>query len=594
VPPVFIIATELHSRDAAWKQALAQLNDVRVASARVLGFDPDLRLASIPAHPGDAAPAESLLGVIRDAAQGESREIFVLPAALDFSLWQREALGQLLGEARREHPSIAVHHDDVDLGHPLLVSAFADRIGRAIADANAPAQRCGLILAPGGNGDPASRAQSYRLMRLLWEELGLARAEVAFLRHAQPFLAHVLERCARENILWVVVSQAQWNVEHAEYAKVMLANFRRAHPQAEDWHFIEPPGAHPALNAWLAQRIVRLWGEKRGRETARMPSARNAAPASGEIWSIGGGIIGRVPDRDAMHDTLARILPPEKPERVLVKVTWHGYAAGTYTDPAALDLLLGALPAPAIVLEGHTSSRNLGGANFDWETESRENRAWIRQQEAEYLRRTGLAEVLARHRAQYVNVTEAWWDEECACRCEIERAVAERGIALHHSELVAFVPKVLLQFRGSPMISFAKMKGPTRLGISNMFGLIPAPLRSSWHGPNITWFARVCCDVAKVYGALFDLCGVVEGMFTSVRWSRQGLYRSRWGNYDLIANAACITASRGLAPADILASRLQGQDVSRSAFFDVVRDELGWDREAAEQNLPEAAATLFL
>ena len=83
-----------------------------------------------------------------------------------------------------------------------------------------------------------------------------------------------------------------------------------------------------------------------------------------------------------MADLLARVLPEKKPERVLVKVTWHGYATGTYTDPAALDLLLAALPAKAIILEGHTSSRNLGDAKFDWETQARENRAWIRGQKA--------------------------------------------------------------------------------------------------------------------------------------------------------------------------------------------------------------------
>ena len=49
-------------------------------------------------------------------------------------------------------------------------------------------------------------------------------------------------------------------------------------------------------------------------------------------------------------DVLAGILPATKAERILVKVTWHGYATGTYTDPAALDLLLSALPAPAIIL----------------------------------------------------------------------------------------------------------------------------------------------------------------------------------------------------------------------------------------------------
>jgi len=248
-------------------------------------------------------------------------------------------------------------------------------------------------------------------------------------------------------------------------------------------------------------------------------------------------------------------------------VTWHGYATGTYTDPAALDLLLGSLPARAIILEGHTTSRNIEDAGFDWETEAKKNRAWIRQQEAEYLRRTGLADVLARHRAEYVNVTEAFWDGACT------------------RDTTFAIPEVLLQYRGCPMISFAKFKGPTRLGISNLFGLIPEPLRAAWHGPNITYFARVCCDLAKIYGALFPLYGLNEGLYTAVRWNRQGLYRSRWGNYDLISNAGYVTAASNLVSADILASRLQGQDVRRSAFFDVVRAELGWDEAAATEPL---------
>ena len=588
--PGFLIASDLRACDADWTIAVSQAADVRAAAAQVLGFDPGLMLASMPGHAGDAEPAESLRNVLDRAARDHS-EIFVLPAALDFSLWQRDALGQLLAEARRDHPGVVIHHDDVDLGHPLLVSAFTEQLGRSIALTETPAQRCGLILAASGHGDPASRAQSYRLMRLVWEELSLARAEIGFVRHAQPFLAHLLERCAREPLRWLILPQAQWNTEHVEYARVMLENFRREHPEAGGWTFIDPPGRHPGLTAWFAQRIVTLWREKRGRETARTPSAKSQASPAAETWTCGSGVIARVPDRDALVGVLREILP-EKPERVLVKVTWHGYATGAYTDPAALDLLLSALPAPAIVLEGHTSSRNLGGAEFDWEAEARDRRAWIRQQDAEYLRRTGLGDVMARRGAQYMNVTEAWWDEDCVCRCEMERILAERGITLNHTELVDFFPKALLPYRGCPLISFAKFKGPTRLGISNMFGLIPAPLRDAWHGPNITWFARACCDLVKMYGALFDMYGVVEGLYSAVRWNRQGLYRSRWGNYDLITNAGYLTASHGLVAADLLASRLQGQDVNRSAFFDVVREQLGWDT-AASTELPEAVKTVF-
>ncbi len=557
--PEFLILSDLQAGSSAWAQATAQLNDVRALCSRVLGFEPGLRLVGS--------------GNLQIQPRGES---FVIPAAFDFNLWDRDQVGQQIAEQRKHHPDSVIHHDDVDPGHPFVVEALGQQVVRALGGVSP--QRCGLILAASGDGDPGSRAQSYRLMRLIWEQLGFARAEVAFVRHAQPFFGHVLAQCASANLPFVVVFQGQWQTEHADYARLIFENFQHTCHQAADWRFAPAPHAHPSLNAWYAQRITRLWQEKRTRESVRAAASNRSARLSPQpvaVQRCGGGLIARISDRDSLTEALHSVLPERKPTRVIVKVTWHGQAVGTYTDPAALDLLLASLPAQAVVVEGHTVSRNAGGATFDWETQARENRAWIRQQEADYLRRTGISEVLARHRAEYVNVTEAYWDEE------------------NPGDPTGFIPKVLLDLRGCPMLSYAKFKGPTRLGISNMFGLIPLPLRSAWHGPNITWFARTCCDLTKLYGSVFDLSGVVEGLYTAVRWNRKGLYRSRWGNYDLIRDAGYVTASRGLVAADILASRLQAQDVHRSAFFDVVRAELGWDPEAAEQPLPEVALRMF-
>ena len=323
-----------HRRAAAppaWRACVAQTEDIRQACARVLGFDPDLRLATID-----------------DLRIEPGRETFVIPVALDFSLCQRESLGQVLAEARR-HPETAVHHDDVDCGHPLVVGALADQIGRAIEATGAPPQRCGLVLAASGHGDPASRAQSYRLSRLLWEQLGLAQAEVGFIRHPSPFLGSVLEKCAHGPYSWLVVSEAQWETEHLEYARVILANVQSAEGQDGGWVFVNPPGAHPMLTAWYAQRITQLWQQKRARETVRVVSPK-AASMSPALWNLGCGSIARVMKQESLRGVLEEILPAATPDRILVKVTWHGYAAGTYTDPAALDLLLSALPAPAIIL----------------------------------------------------------------------------------------------------------------------------------------------------------------------------------------------------------------------------------------------------
>jgi hypothetical protein len=82
------------------------------------------------------------------------------------------------------------------------------------------------------------------------------------------------------------------------------------------------------------------------------------------------------------------------------------------------------------------------------------------------------------------------------------------------------------------------------------------------------------------------LFGLVEAFDSAVRWDRNGLYRSRWGNYDLVVTDGLFTVSEGLVGADLLASRLQGQDVLRSGFYDVVRDQMGWSPEEAEMPLP--------
>ena len=578
----FLVASDLDPGSLTWQLAEDQLRAVASSCAPILGFEPELGLAPMD---------ERLEASISRAADG-AEELYVLPVALDLNLFQREALGRVLSEARRSHPHLAVHHDDVNPGHSLVVNAFADQVSRALPSAAAP-QHCGLILAPSGHGDPASRAQSYRVMRLIWECLSLADAHVGFVRHTQPFLLATLEKCACDPRPWILLPQSQWRNEHCDFAETILSNFQGSHPESASWHMAEPPCGHPALTAWLAQRVVRLWQEKRAREAVRTVSPKRAPPAAPRSWTLGAGIIASAGDRHAMADLLERILPAAKPGCVLVKVTWHGYATGTYTDPGALDLLLAALPAKAVVLEGHTSSRNLGGAAFDWEKEAKENRTWIRQQDAEYLRRTGLADVLARHQAQYLNVTEAFWDGACAGAERVNELLEERGFNLSDPEFGQFVPEVLLDYLGCPMISFAKFKGPTRLSISNMFGLLPEPLRAPWHGPNITWFARVCCALAKLYGSLFPLCSINEALYTAVRWNRHGLYRSRWGNYDLILNTGYIAASSNPVAADILASRLQGQDVTHSGFFDVVRAQLGWDERAATGPLPEPIQTLF-
>jgi hypothetical protein len=594
--PVFILATDLRPGEAAWASMEAQAAGLQVFVERALGVSAGVDLACLPLRSTED-PGEYQIGRVIDRRVGDGASIlFVMPAAFNLNIWQRTMLGEELGATRRRHAGVSIHHDSVDPAHALLIDCFAGQILRALEERGVAPRKAGLLLVADGQGEPASRADAYRLMRLLWEQAGLGRGEVGFIRHPQPFLPETLGRCLAEPLHWVLQPHCQWHGELCDFARVMLGDHQRAHPEATGWRLLDPPRDHPAIQAWLEQRVLRLWQEKRARQAARIPSARSADPPAGTgVWSgedwvpaseatirPRAGCVGRARDSAALAEILERVLP--RAERYLVKVTWHGYAPGTYTGPLALDLLLGALPARAVVLEGHTSSRNVDSAKIDWEADAKRHRAWIRQQDVEFLRRSGLAEVIARHKAQYLNVTETWWDGACAPHEDVQAALGD--VVLKYPELAGFLPSAVMELRGVPLISFARFKGPTRLGLSNLFGLIPPPLRTDWHGPDITHFASVCCDLARLYGSFFPLFGFVEAFDSAVRWDRKGLYRSRWGNYDLVLTDGLFTVSEGLVGADFLASRLQGQDVRRSGFYDVVRDQLGWTHSEEEMALP--------
>ena len=631
--PAFILVTELAADHPDWPAALAQAEALAEPLASQLGFAPRIRLAGLPpaAHllrpPDDpaTAPPCNLTTVLADEAAADERDIFLIPTMLDFGLLQKTQLAEIAAAARQRYSHATIAYDDVDPCHPLLVETWARRVYEKLAGTTLKPEQIGLLLTASGDGAGRGRAQSYQLMRLLWEQVGCARADVGFCRHARPSLREQLARYTREELTWVIVPQATWRNTLYDEVRKICGEFSHTATGAQPWMTTEPIGGRvPPSNredvmsglSWLVQRMVILWQERRSKSAGREPSARRdccppvsrlrgprasrsldglAGPPDADLC-YGSGGIAEIYDQAGLARLLRHLWKQSdapggetvsEPARVFIKVTWHGYAPGTYTDPVALDMLLGALPARAVLLEGHTSSRNLGGAAWDWAKDSRQHRAWIAEQEAEYLRRTGLADVIRQHKAQYLNVTEAFWDGRCAPREHIEAILREAGVRLHHPDLAACVPEALLAHLGAPFISFARFKGPTRLSVANLFGLIPDVLRTAWHGPNVAHFARVCCDVAKLYGCLFQMYGMVEGLHAAVRWNRRGLYRSRWGNYDLIPHPGLVAFSRDLAAADVLASRLQGRRVDDSAFFQAVRQELGFPEQTARLPIPE-------
>jgi sirohydrochlorin ferrochelatase len=249
--------------------------EIQSRIAPMLGFEPEVRVAALPdpRQPDSSESFAAAIDQVHPIGSAEACGIFVLPAALEFNLWQRETLAQAISAARRRNPALIIHHDDPDLADPLVVDALAERAAESIPDPRGT----GILLIANGCGDPASRAHSYRLMRLLWERLGVAAGEVAFVRHAQPFLSQALERVDPQ-LHWVLVPQSQWSTETVEYARVILENSKLPYP------FADPPGADPRVVAWLANRAVQLWRAQRSSEDCRERSPRSSPPAPAAPW----------------------------------------------------------------------------------------------------------------------------------------------------------------------------------------------------------------------------------------------------------------------------------------------------------------------
>lgn len=588
------------------------------SSAEVLGFEPRVAWAALPASglglrrpvPGFDDEGSSARASLEALVQDGAETLFVLPVSFDFGVEQKQWLTEFTRAARRARPELAVHYDAMVAVHPLLLQAFIDAAGRELKklELRSPSE-LGILLIGNGAGDPDTRSESYKLMRLLWEQLGAAKGDVAFVRHPTLPLPEQLSACARSGLTWLCVTQFLWPAEQLEFARVI---FRDSVGElgVVGWRLSEGIGEHPNVRAWLQQRMLGLYRERRARQGARQPSAKRAPDAPGHVYGpagtmpiaewapgeassrFGETLIARLGSASELAPLL-RAFGLDR-ERCLVKPTWHGYASGTYSDPLALDALLRGLPEGALFVEGHTASKNSGERSIDWESEAEQERVWIREQEQRYLEKTGIKSVLQRHRAGFLNVTEHWWDGGAAPAERVRELLAERGVTLRFEALLGCVPQALLELQGAPLVSFARFKGPTRLSLSNLFGLLPEPLRSAWHGPNITYFASVCCDLAKLYAALFRVHALIESLSVAVRWDRKGLYRSRWGNYDLVESPRVVCLGTSLAAADVLAARLQGQDVRKSAFFDVVRAELGYPAELETVELPGELVRLFV
>ncbi len=316
-----------------------------------------------------------------------------------------------------------------------------------------------------------------------------------------------------------------------------------------------------------------------------------------------GPLFGRVTGPIDLRDFLGRagivLRPPTdtRPdgqpggERFVIKVNWYAPLPGYYTSARTLDLLLSALPGEKLVVEGYSHARNDGSRRL-FASQVDRHRDWIRAQDRWFLQHTGLGEVLDRHGARYLSVTEELWSGRTIPAQEVRAAVRARfgaaggldaGDPLRHPEFYACIPAALLEWRDATFLNFAKLKlpktgdGPWSPPLKNIFGLVPDPDRHRYHRD----LPRSIIDINLVYRSLFTVVDLAEALHEMLWYHPAGRHRVAWGSYDVLEGRGLVACDANPVELDVACAELFGIDLRHRDLVRAAAPVFGrWDDEA--------------
>lgn len=183
--------------------------------------------------------------------------ILVLPAMLFAAGHLKIDLPGVLADYAGRYPGVALR-----LGRSLgvdarMVRAAADRVRQAPASAPVPVapEETGLLMVARGSSDPDANADAMKMMRLIWEGLGLGWAEIGYCDVTFPHVEPALDRLARQGFRRIVV------LPYLLFTGVLIGRLREwiatAARRYPDIAFDQAPYLqnHPEIAALYAERV---------------------------------------------------------------------------------------------------------------------------------------------------------------------------------------------------------------------------------------------------------------------------------------------------------------------------------------------------
>ena len=227
-------------------------------------------------------------------------------------------------------------------------------------------------------------------------------------------------------------------------------------------------------------------------------------------------------------------------EYVVVKPNWISNTPGEFTEAEVLDWLLSAFPVhKKIVIESYTPWRgqiyaqnaidrqedddllkvNLEGGIDYWD--------FYKDADTKFLKETGNDEVLKKHNAEYICVTNEFWAKDCVSPETIKGILTNHNHEFFWPECLSFMPRKLYELGDkATLVSLAKVKQEpsipevaVNLSLKNFFGLIPAPSRwVPYHDKGHTLIPNAIAEMCLVYTSVFkNSLWINEGTRTSLR-----------------------------------------------------------------------------
>lgn len=260
----------------------------------------------------------------------------------------------------------------------------------------------------------------------------------------------------------------------------------------------------------------------------------------------------------------------------IVKPNWFDPRPGSFTDPYILDLALTALPGKKLIIEGHSHSRTDQSRAITPDSMDA-NRDWLREQHQLFLERTGLAEVLAKHGVEFLNVTEEFWAGRVADAAAVRGLVESKFGPAEHQDFYGYVPRRLFELRGATLIDLAriKMSSPTSrdysLTMKNLFGLVPYPNRFNYHDR----LSESIVDINMVYRGLFDVVGLAEGIRKTVVYCERGRLGNAWSHFEVVKDLGIAVVGRNLVAVDVAIGMMFNQDLLKRTAVRIGEEKFG-------------------